>query len=730
MKIKILLIGLLFNIAVGYSQTFDAFEPNQSLATGTFINSCTNYTASIGLAGDLDYYSVNGTNGQEIHINIFYIPINLTLKVTVYDSSTTQVASWTGSGSISQTYTPSSSSTIYLKVEEISNNFSEEPYLYYLANATCVDTDGDGLLDITETNGTTDSLDSDTDDDTINDALEIYVYTTNPTDGDTDDDGLSDGNEVLVHDTNPLNHDSDTDGVFDGTELGVINPLPATNVSAGVFIPDADLGVTLTDPLNNDTDGDGLLDGQEDVNKNGSTDNPIIGGTGTVGSGETDPNDADSDSDALLDSDEVLVFGTNPLDTDTDDGGVDDNVEINLGSNPNDGNDDDVDGDGYTLANGDCDDNNPNMFPGGIEVLDGLDNNCNGSIDEGFTYVPDDNFENYLETHDTNGTVVSIGAANSMGNGIANDDFVTTSNINTVTFLDVTNQSIADLTGIEDFAALTILDCSDNLLTNLNVTQNTLITALAFSNNQITQIDVTQNPNLVDFWCNDNALTTLDVSQNSLLEDLYCFNNTISSISLAAPNTSLVQLFCFNNLLTTLDVSQISNLSTLNCNDNNINSLDVMPNPVLNRLFCSNNALTSLNVKNGNNTNFLQFDATGNPNLVCIRVDDAAWSNANWPNKDASATYINSQAECATLSNEEFVLVDFTLFPNPSTNNLTISIKEKASYTLVSVNGQLIKKGNLETGENTINVSNISNGLYFIQVKTAQGISTKKIIKN
>ncbi len=34
------------------------------------------------------------------------------------------------------------------------------------------------------------------------------------------------------------------------------------------------------------------------------------------------------------------------------------------------------------------------------------------------TYVPDDNFEAYLE-------------ANGMGNGIANDDSVTTSNINT-----------------------------------------------------------------------------------------------------------------------------------------------------------------------------------------------------------------------------------------------------------------------------------------------------------
>jgi hypothetical protein len=36
----------------------------------------------------------------------------------------------------------------------------------------------------------------------------------------------------------------------------------------------------------------------------------------------------------------------------------------------------------------DCDDTSAKAFPGGIEVCDGVDNNCNGVIDEGSTYVP------------------------------------------------------------------------------------------------------------------------------------------------------------------------------------------------------------------------------------------------------------------------------------------------------------------------------------------------------
>ncbi len=42
----------------------------------------------------------------------------------------------------------------------------------------------------------------------------------------------------------------------------------------------------------------------------------------------------------------------------------------------------DADGDGVT-ADVDCDDDNPDISPDAVESCDELDNNCNGSIDEG-----------------------------------------------------------------------------------------------------------------------------------------------------------------------------------------------------------------------------------------------------------------------------------------------------------------------------------------------------------
>ena len=52
------------------------------------------------------------------------------------------------------------------------------------------------------------------------------------------------------------------------------------------------------------------------------------------------------------------------------------------------------------------------------------------------------------------------------------------------------------------------------------------------------------------------------------------------------------------------------------------------------------------------------------------------------------------------------------------------------NYTLLSVNSKVLKQGSFNIGDNnSINISNLPSGMYFLQVESSKGVSTKKIIK-
>jgi hypothetical protein len=235
------------------------------------------------------------------------------------------------------------------------------------------------------------------------------------------------------------------------------------------------------------------------------------------------------------------------------------------------------------------------------------------------TYVPDDNFENYLE-------------ANGMGDGITLNDSINTLSIEMLMSLDVSNENISDLTGIEDFTYLLILKCYSNPLTSLDVSNNIYLTDLRCQSNQLTSLDVSQNTALKTLFCFSNFLTSLDVSSNTALTHLYSHSNQFISLDVSQ-NTALYFLKCESNQITTLDLSTNTALQYLHCYSNQLTSLDVSNDTALKELHCQDNQLTNLDLRNGNNTNMpftISFNATNNPNLYCINVDDVSWSTANW----------------------------------------------------------------------------------------------------
>ena len=113
-------------------------------------------------------------------------------------------------------------------------------------------------------------------------------------------------------------------------------------------------------------------------------------------------------------------------------------------------------------------------------------------------------------------------------------------------------------------------------------------------------------------------------------------------------------------------------------------------------------------------------------NLPHINPSGADWTFNNG-SYDAWLIKLNSE----TLSNDEFENnIDFTIYPNPTKNTINLFSKNnKIISEIIIYNsiGQIIKRA---YGNSTaINVENLSNGLYFMEIKIENKIYKTKFVK-
>lgn len=237
-------------------------------------------------------------------------------------------------------------------------------------------------------------------------------------------------------------------------------------------------------------------------------------------------------------------------------------------------------------------------------------------------HFPDVTFRNYLKTEfDVN-----------------NNNILDSNELEAITEINVSNMGIFSLQGVEYLFALTELNCSNNALTSLDVSNliyledlhchynslNSLITTGAVSidhldcyNNQLSSIDLSTNTAIKMLTCNYNHLTRLDLSHNTDLVSLYCHNNLLTNLDVSHLS-SLENLYCHKNQLDTLYLGNISSLKMLYCNDNRLTSLSVNNNTDLETLYCYGNRLTTLDVSN--NTHLKTILCYGNL-LTSIDID-------------------------------------------------------------------------------------------------------------
>ena len=227
------------------------------------------------------------------------------------------------------------------------------------------------------------------------------------------------------------------------------------------------------------------------------------------------------------------------------------------------------------------------------------------------------------------------------------DGYLSNAEIQATKEIYVVNKSIKNLTGIGCFTALTELNCSDNSLKSLNVSNNTKLKSLTCSRNQISGTAMTNLVNSLPslpsstngyFYVCDDRATTDNVITNAQVNIATGKGWTVrkytrssfpmdyagfDAIDINATNFPderfcsylLAQDYGKDKILTESEIKGITDLNVsykgikdlkgiehftaltkLNCSRNGLKSLDVSKNTALMELNCSNNSLTSLDV--------------------------------------------------------------------------------------------------------------------------------------
>lgn len=347
--------------------------------------------------------------------------------------------------------------------------------------------------------------------------------------------------------------------------------------------------------------------------------------------------------------------------------------------------------------------------------------------------IPDVNFKTILViSTPTNGT-----AKNSLGQFFKvdanNDGEIQVSEALEVRELYVHQTSIANLTGINSFINLTLLKCSNNLLTSLDISQLIMLTKLICPSNQIGSINLTQNINLTSIDISNNLLTTLNVSNCLGLTELICNSNTIASINVTQ-NLNLQKLYCGINAFTTINVSQNVNLLELSCTD--LNSIDVTQNINLKKLELAYCSLNSINVSQNllletfncfENNNIVALNVTQNANLkyfICADNSLTSLDITNNPLLTQLHCYGNSLSTINVQQNP--LLASFYCYDNLLT---TLNVTQNPNLLLLRCNNNLLTTLNVSVNIKLVELRCNNNQLSTLYIKNGKN-ETLTILPN
>ena len=236
------------------------------------------------------------------------------------------------------------------------------------------------------------------------------------------------------------------------------------------------------------------------------------------------------------------------------------------------------------------------------------------------TNFPDANFRNYLL-------------------GLYPKGYITQTDVNNCTTMNVSGKSISNLQGIKYFTALKELRCYNNPMTSLDVSGLTALTYLdcshpnTYTGTKLTSLNVSGCTNLETLYCSSNNISSLSVSDftnlknldcsyNTSLTTLNCYRNNLTTLNVAGCY-ALKELLCFENanLAAITGLIHCTAITYLDCEDCAITSLTAVKNMGnIATLLARNNKLTSLEVTNKSKLKTLRV--SGNTTLTDLQCNN------------------------------------------------------------------------------------------------------------
>jgi trimeric autotransporter adhesin len=263
------------------------------------------------------------------------------------------------------------------------------------------------------------------------------------------------------------------------------------------------------------------------------------------------------------------------------------------------------------------------------------------------TYVPDDAFESFLETY------------YNASNGVSNDNYVSTSIIQSITGLSINSSlipsgTINDFTGISAFNSLNTVGIQYMNMTNIDLSDLLIVSSGGIFDFQLTIQYCNMVENLI---LPHGGGIKLNVTQCLSLKNItYHSDNIIEMLNIISSCPSL----------TSFDISMVSFVE------------------LQSQIWLANNSsLQCVNLKNGYCSNWASVGVTGNPLVSCVEVDNPNYCNTasgntwNWDNHTINPNNVYSTncnclldiGEIPEISKDVVKIIDFlgretVLIPN------------------------------------------------------------------